>query len=54
MVLFIYRGELYHSTEENRGVAEVNIGKQRNGPVGMVQLAFIDKYTRFENLEAPL
>ncbi len=51
VVLFIYRGELYHSTEENRGMAEVIIGKQRNGPVGMVQLAFIDKYTRFENLE---
>jgi replicative DNA helicase len=51
VVLFIYRGELYHSTEENRGVAEVVIGKQRNGPVGTVQLAFMDKYTRFENLE---
>jgi len=51
VVLFIYRGELYHSTEENRGTAEVNIGKQRNGPVGTVRLAFIDRYTRFENLE---
>ena len=51
VIIFIYREELYHKTEENAGRAEVIIGKQRNGPVGTVNLAFIDKYTRFENLE---
>lgn len=51
VIIFIYRDELYHKTEENAGRAEINIGKQRNGPTGIVNLAFIDKYTRFENLE---
>jgi replicative DNA helicase len=51
VVIFIYREELYHAAEENRGRAEAIIGKQRNGPVGTVRLAFIDRYTRFENLE---
>ena len=51
VILFIYREEVYKQTEENRGTAEIIIGKQRNGPVGTVKLAFIDKYTRFENLE---
>lgn len=51
VILFIYREEVYKQTEENKGVAEIIIGKQRNGPVGIVKMAFIDKYTRFENLE---
>ncbi|MDZ4384708.1 MAG: replicative DNA helicase, partial [Nitrospirota bacterium] len=51
VILFIYRDEVYKQTEENKGVAEIIIGKQRNGPVGVVKMAFIDKYTRFENLE---
>ncbi len=51
IVIFIYREEVYHATEENKGIAEVVIGKQRNGPVGAIQLAFLDSYTRFENLE---
>lgn len=51
VILFIYREEVYKQTEENKGIAEIIIGKQRNGPVGIVKLAFIDKYTRFENLE---
>jgi replicative DNA helicase len=49
VVLFIYREEVYHQTEENRGKAEVIVGKQRNGPIGNVPLTFIDRYTRFEN-----
>jgi len=51
VILFIFREEVYKPTEENRGIAEIIIGKQRNGPVGTVELAFIDKYTRFENLD---
>lgn len=51
IILFIYRDEVYKQTEENKGLAEIIIGKQRNGPVGTVKLAFIDKYTKFENLE---
>lgn len=51
VVIFIYREEAYHPTEENKGRADVIIGKQRNGPTGTVKLAFIERYTRFENLE---
>lgn len=51
VILFIFREEVYKTTEENKGIAEIIIGKQRNGPVGTVELAFIDKYTRFENLD---
>jgi len=51
VVVFIYREEEYKATDENRGVAEIIIGKQRNGPTGMLKLAFIKEFTRFENLE---
>ncbi|MEW6618308.1 MAG: replicative DNA helicase [bacterium] len=50
VVAFVYREEYYKPTPENEGIAEVIIGKQRNGPIGTVKLAFIKKYTRFENL----
>ncbi|MCK4547232.1 MAG: replicative DNA helicase, partial [Candidatus Eisenbacteria sp.] len=50
VVLFIYRPEVYDDSMENKGVAEVIIGKQRNGPTGTVRMAFIDQYTRFEAL----
>jgi len=54
LVMFIYRDDVYakeETTQENQGVAEIIIGKQRNGPTGVVKLAFIKEYTRFENLE---
>ncbi len=51
VVMFIFREEEYKPTEENRGVAEIIIGKQRNGPTGMLKLAFIKEYTRFENYD---
>jgi len=51
VVMFIFREEEYKPTEENRGVAEIIIGKQRNGPTGMLKLAFIKEYTRFENFD---
>jgi replicative DNA helicase len=50
LVLFIYREDVYGATAENEGIAEIIIGKQRNGPIGTVKLAFVKQYTRFENL----
>jgi replicative DNA helicase len=50
VVLFIYREEVYKQSEENKGLAEIVIGKQRNGPIGSVKLAFLREFTRFENL----
>ena len=51
LVAFIFREEYYEpDNPEVRGIAEINIGKQRNGPTGTLQLAFIKEYTRFENL----
>lgn len=52
VIMFIYRDEVYHPETEYKGVAEIIIGKQRNGPIGTVRLAFLGKYTRFENLAA--
>jgi replicative DNA helicase len=51
IVMFIYREEEHKPTDENRGIAELIIGKQRNGPTGTIKLAFIKEFTRFENLE---
>ena len=54
VILFIYRDEVYFPEKpEARGVAEVIIGKQRNGPIGKVDLTFLGQYTRFENRAAP-
>lgn len=52
LIAFIYRDEIYDRSDDNpnKGIAEIIIGKQRNGPVGEVKLAFLDKYTTFENL----
>ncbi len=50
VIMFVYRDEVYHPETEYKGVAEIIIGKQRNGPIGTTRLAFIGKYTRFENL----
>jgi replicative DNA helicase len=49
-VAFIYREEQYNRTEENQGTAELIIAKQRNGPTGTVNLAFLKEFTRFENM----
>jgi replicative DNA helicase len=50
VVLFIYREEMFNATEENSGIAEIIIGKQRNGPTGTLRVAFIKQYTKFANL----
>ena len=54
MVVFIYREDQYadksQPAADTQGVAELIIGKQRNGPTGVVKLAFIREFTRFENL----
>ncbi len=49
VVAFIYREEYYKPSEENAGVSEILISKQRNGPTGTVKLAFLKEFTRFEN-----
>ena len=50
LVCFIFREEVYNPTDENQGTAELIIGKQRNGPTGVVPLAFLKEFTRFENM----
>ena len=50
VIAFIYRDEIYNEQSEDKGIAEIILGKQRNGPIGTSKLAFLGKYTRFENL----
>ena len=50
VILFIYRDEVYNFESPDKGTAEIIISKQRNGPIGMVKLAFLGQYTKFENL----
>jgi replicative DNA helicase len=49
VIIFIYRDEKYNENSPDKGIAEVIIGKQRNGPTGTVKLTFLGEYTRFEN-----
>jgi len=49
VIIFVYRDEVYNEDTEHKGVAEIILGKQRNGPIGTCNLSFIGKYTRFEN-----
>jgi len=52
VIIFIYRDEIYNKEEDNpnKGIAEIDVAKQRNGPTGTVRLAFLDYCTRFGNL----
>ena len=53
VILFIYRDEVYNAETQDKGVAEIIISKQRNGPIGTVFLTFLGEFTRFENRAAP-
>jgi len=53
LIMFIYRDEVYHDDSEYKGMAEIIIGKQRNGPIGRVPLTFQGKYSRFDNYAGP-
>ncbi len=53
LILFIYRDEVYNPDTQEKGIAEIIIGKQRNGPIGTVRLTFLGEFTRFENFATP-
>jgi replicative DNA helicase len=53
LILFIYRDEVYNPDSPDKGIAEIIIGKQRNGPIGTVKLTFRGENTRFENFADP-
>jgi replicative DNA helicase len=53
VIMFIYRDEVYNPDTQEKGTAEIIIGKQRNGPIGTVRLTFLGEYTRFENFATP-
>ncbi len=52
VILFIYRDEVYNEDSEQGNKAEIIIGKQRNGPIGTVNLTFLKEFTRFENFSS--
>ncbi|MDD2341579.1 MAG: replicative DNA helicase [Tolumonas sp.] len=53
VIMFVYRDEVYHDDSAEKGVAEIIIGKQRNGPIGKVRLTFQGQYSRFDNYAGP-
>ncbi|CAH0524580.1 replicative DNA helicase [Vibrio hippocampi] len=53
LIMFIYRDEVYHPDSTLKGIAEIIIGKQRNGPIGSVRLTFQGQYSRFDNYAGP-
>jgi replicative DNA helicase len=50
MVMFLYRDEYYNPESDDKGIAEIIVGKHRNGPTGKVQLAWMEQYTKFASL----
>jgi replicative DNA helicase len=53
LIMFIYRDEVYHENSQEKGIAEVIIGKQRNGPIGTTRLTFQGQFSRFDNYVGP-
>ncbi len=53
LIMFIYRDEVYHESSDMKGVAEIILGKQRNGPIGTVRLTFNGQWSRFDNYAGP-
>ena len=53
LIMFIYRDEVYHENSDLKGVAEIIIGKQRNGPIGTTRLTFQGQFSRFDNYTGP-
>jgi len=53
LIMFIYRDDVYHENSDLKGIAEIIIGKQRNGPIGTVRLTFNGQWSRFDNYAGP-
>ncbi|GLR07970.1 replicative DNA helicase [Mixta theicola] len=53
LIMFIYRDEVYHENSDLKGIAEIIIGKQRNGPIGTLRLTFNGQWSRFDNYAGP-
>ncbi|UYU31631.1 replicative DNA helicase [Siccibacter colletis] len=53
LIMFIYRDEVYHENSDMKGIAEIILGKQRNGPIGTVRLTFNGQWSRFDNYAGP-
>lgn len=54
LIMFIYRDEVYNDNSDLKGVSEIIIGKQRNGPIGTVRLTFNGQWSRFDNYAGPI
>lgn len=53
LIMFIYRDEVYNENSDQKGISEIIIGKQRNGPIGRVRLTFQGRFSRFDNYQGP-
>ncbi|MBA3492693.1 MAG: replicative DNA helicase, partial [Gammaproteobacteria bacterium] len=52
VIVFIYRDEVYDENSADKGIAEIIVAKQRNGPIGTVRMTFLGQFTRFEDFTA--